>query len=251
MSDIKYKQAPVSEVILGVTFKDQVLARNNFFISLTQELLSEYPNYQVNSPLGNDVFNERLVAIPQLNPAVTGPHLNRQWSADKNWLVQFQFNKFFLNWVRDDSKEVGNYPGYSAISKKFKRQLDSLMSKTNSSTQDILYSELTYQDRIVIPPEAKSNLSEIINFKLPSFKKAPSHTDFFTAFNSPIEELGGFLIFNMITMPAQQNDILKIEFIIKGNLSNVSPYEWMDRAHEVHVDIFEEFISKQTLEKWK
>jgi hypothetical protein len=43
MANVKYKNAPVSEVILGVTFKDGLLARNNYFIEIIHEFLNEYP----------------------------------------------------------------------------------------------------------------------------------------------------------------------------------------------------------------
>jgi uncharacterized protein (TIGR04255 family) len=251
MANVKYKNAPVSEVILGVTFKDGLLARNNYFIEIIHEFLNEYPLYQVVQPLANDSFqtpHEGLI----IDTNHTGPLLHRLRSKDSNWLVQIQFNKVFLNWIRDDNKEVGNYPGFSLIFDKFKALLDKVLNRTDSNELDILYTELTYHDRID-NDNVIENLNSTINFSLPNFKtKSLKTTDFSTSTYSIVEELGGFLVLNVLALPNSLNKrILKIEATLKSNSPNALSNKWFDKAHQFQVEIFEELIKKETLDKWK
>jgi len=252
MSEIKYKKAPVSEVILGITFKNPVLGRDASG-KLLQKLLAEFPVVEAMQPLADDSFTHNVVPFPTINTVVTGNSLIRLWSHDKTWLVQFQFNKIFFNWVRQDHKDVGHYPGYTPIYKKFLDIVNFVFTENKLSDDDVLYKELVYHDRANINSEEFQNFEKLVNYTYPRFRSIKAVTsDFVMSSRSRIDELGGFLVFNVSAIPNGANNyILIVQSTTKGALPGTGFDKWFDLAHNVQVNVFEDFISKETLNSWK
>lgn len=256
MTDIKYKNAPVSEVIFGVTFKDAILGNGNFHLKLISKLIDKYPVYNIQPPLVNEElkgYQNNLIS----NPFAAGPALYRLRSADNSWLIQIQLNKLYLNWIRDDQKDPGHYPGYTAISSEFNDLLKNVLAELRASESDILYYELTYHDRIKWIDYVTSikDIDQIVNYKLPQLDLDSSSVEivnFNKILNAKIEHLGGFMSLNFATATdVTGKQILRLELSIKGNLSNNSMNDWFEKAHITQVELFEKIMNHQILKLWQ
>lgn len=256
MADNKYKNAPVSEVICGVTFKSNVLSKENYFLKLLSDLRADYPMYQILAPLFNEELSGHQMNV-MVNSQLTGPALFRMRSADGAWLVQAQLNKIYVNWVRDDTKDVGNYPGYTAIYQRFKDVLLKVTNDLNLSPDDFQYFDLTYHDRIEWSEhiQSLSQINEIVNFKFPDLSVDDSKSDianFNSGLNVRLDDLGGFLIFNFLTATGfTGKQILRLEFSLKGFRSDIGIDEWFDKAHLAQVKLFEKFLNSKLLSQWQ
>jgi len=163
-----------------------------------------------------------------------------------------QWNKIYLNWVRDDTKEVGNYPGYSSIFKKFHDILRDTMNGTEAKAEDFLYFELSYLDRIRWGDLIDNirDVSNIVDFKLP-FGNSPklNHESFIFNTDINLDKLG-FINFGLASVTeVSGRQLLKLEFSIKGN-TEIQLEEWFKRAHEEHLVLFEQFINPNVLKQW-
>lgn len=256
MADIKYKIAPVSEVIFGVTFKSALLGKNNFYLKFLSTLIDEYPGYSVHVPL----FNEELKGYQNnlvTNPSVTGPVLHRLRSEDQSWLIQIQLNKLYLNWIRDDQKDPGNYPGYTQIFKTFKDLLNRVFEELEASDKDIDSYELSYHDRIRWTDYVDNikDVNEIVNYTLPQLNfgsQGIEIVNFNKRLNARVSNIGGFMTFNFATLTEiTGKQILGLELSLKGIVANISSDEWFEEAHQMQIKLFAKFLNPQILEKWK
>lgn len=257
MSTLKYKSAPVSEVIVGITFRDGVFKKNNYYLDLIARLSKEYPIYTIHGPL----LNEELTNYQNnfiSNPLLSGQVLYRLKSLDTTWLVQIQWNKLYLNWIRDDQKDVGSYPGYSAILNKFNLLLQDVYSELKISDNEVQYCELTYHDRIRWPEYINQigNIDSIVNYTLPQFETKNSGgieiVNFTKAINAKIDSLGGFMTFNFLTATEiTGKQILKLELSTKGMVPGLAISDWFNKAHVVQVEVFEKMLNPEILKKWQ
>jgi len=256
MADIKYKSAPVSEVIFGVTFKNALLLRDNFYLKLLSSLVDHYPGYSVHGPM----FNEELTSYQNnlsSNPMVTGPLLYRLRSQDTSWLVQVQLNKLYLNWIRDDQMDPGNYPGYTAIFKKFRELLSRVYSEVRANDGDIESYELAYNDRIKWPEyiDDIKDVGKIVNYPLPQLdfdSDGIEMVNFAKRLNARIADIGGFMTFNFASLTeVTGKQILGLELSLKGMVNSISSDEWFERAHQMHLKLFQKILNPQILKKWQ
>lgn len=247
----KYKNAPVSEVILGVTWNGPHLHDAGEYYRMLERLASDSARDQALGPLGDELMTPNGAVQTHLNPLSTGPVLHRFRSSDDHWLTQVQFNKFYLNWIRLDSVEVGMYPGYASIRDRFFNLLHKLPS---SEKGDVSYWDLTYQDRVDLSLLGceLSDFERYLNLKLPSIAAPQGEIGVSSVFlvqNYRLPELGGYAILK-ITGPAPDRDsVLSVQFSIRGK--GAEREAWFEKAHEKQLSFFESFFRSELLEKWR
>ena len=120
----KYPKAPVSEVIFGVTFSEARRSIRELF-DAQKALSDEYPRVEIRPPLVDETMSGFQIT-QELNPERMGSILIRLRSDDDHWMCQVQTNKIYLNWIRPDHEPVGNYPGFTAVYRRFRQALDAL-----------------------------------------------------------------------------------------------------------------------------
>ena len=114
---MKYTKAPVSEVIIGLTFKEAKFSLLDIFF-IQSVLKDEFPSVDVRPPLPDDSLSAYRLNT-ELNPVNTGPFLLRLRDDKQKWLYQLQRNKLYVNWVRSDIEEVGQCVGFDEILSRF------------------------------------------------------------------------------------------------------------------------------------
>lgn len=250
---MKYKKAPVSEVILGATFKVAKLELAHVFGA--QALLRDtYPQMEVRPPLANEVLSEYRLNT-EINPENTGPFLLRMRSGDLRWLVQIQRNKLYLNWVRPDTEKVGNYVGFETVFGAFQSLCDVVGKVSeNFAVAEVQYFEVTYHDRLEWQSyvENLSDLPEIMNFQPPQIGAPQGFNNVFSKYTFQEPDVGGYGVLSVSTDTSPKSvQILKFETSLRGRLDDVSYDKWMHRANEKQVEFFENMFVQETLDRWK
>jgi len=167
-----YSNAPLSEVICGITLNQPVLGQNGFVFGLINALKDDYPVIGYGNPLEDLEMKENTLE-PKIDYKLTGPMLYRLATKDTNWLVQLQFNKIFLNWIKKDEEKNNTYPGFTGVYKKF-AQLVTFVQQNLHAELPIKFCELTFQDRVFWQEyiDDLSCLDKIMHIGLPAIKDA-------------------------------------------------------------------------------
>ena len=248
----RYPKAPVSEVIFGVTFSRERLTIRDLF-DAQQALSGEYPRVEIRPPLVDETMSGFQIT-QEVNPENMGPVLIRLRSDDDNWMCQIQVNKVYLNWIRPDHEPVGNYPGYTAIYRKFRVALDALsLSSADFTTDSVKYYDLSYHDRIEWQEHiaSLSDAHKIMRIKPPEIKTPYGLNNLVSRYTYRYDPLGGYGIFAVNTAPdARGKQVLRIESILRGLNPHQSSDAWFDKAHMVQYDHFSRIFTPEILEQW-
>lgn len=256
-----YKNAPISEVVFGLTFREPILGYKSLIFEVISELKRKYSIVLMTRPLAN----ESLTGFQHgqiTDPSKTGAALYRLLSPDNHWMVQVQSNKIIFNWVRLDERQVGDYPGFNNIYKEFLEVFNEISEIFNKNEaprldQKILYHELVYQNRFPWENyiDTLSEMNKIIALKLPEIfatneKKLPPN-NIFSQYTYPIDEIDGF---GVLTINTGTSDTLKKQMIIFeckliGKSSNFE--EWFEKSHQIQLNTFKNLFTPTTLESWK
>jgi uncharacterized protein (TIGR04255 family) len=251
---MKYTKAPVSEVILGITFSESVFDIN-FLFKIQQILEADYPKIEIIPPLTDEWLEEfRLIAL--INQENTGAFLIRLRSTDLKWLIQIQNNKIYFNWIRCDDEKVGDYVGYSTIKKRF----EYILSQINIDlfVSKIKYLDITYHDRLSLEENILSinNIENFINFSPPKINTPQGFNSLSSKYTYQLPELGGYGILSINTDETLTGlQVVRLENAIRGKPINVTItkdyFTWFDFAHIYQIKYFEELFTTDLLEKWE
>jgi uncharacterized protein (TIGR04255 family) len=246
-----YPKAPVSEVIIGVNYKVDKMSPDSLFEAST--LFSEdYPDVEILPPLIMEELNEyRIQQI--VHDFTAGPFLIRRRTKDHKWLLQIQSNKIYLNWVRLDTEDVGNYIGFSKIKEKYFDILDRLGSLSDIKDDVSLY-DVTYHDRFEWQNYISdiSKIDTILNISSPPSFSIKGYNNIFSKFAYHDPEIGGFGFVNINTGTSSTGrQLLRFESNIRGMIINRSLDEWLNIAHDKQLDIFENIFTEKLRQSWK
>ncbi|MDQ0392653.1 TIGR04255 family protein [Labrys monachus] len=146
---LKYKNAPINELIIGAYFDQPILQLHSEHVGLFwAEVRSDFPKIQQQPELSlpisapNISFQFGLTNEPYPMP--------RFWllSEDESMLIQIQKNAFIVNW----RKGSGEYPHYGVVKsffdKYFSIYLEFLKRELAIESVNIQISELTYSNLI-------------------------------------------------------------------------------------------------------
>ena len=247
----KYPKAPVSEVIFGVTFSEGRLSIRDLF-DAQQALSDEDPRVEIRPPLVDETMSGFQIT-QEVNPEKMGSVLIRLRSHD-NWMCQIQANKVYLNWIRPDHEPVGNYPGYTAIYRKFGMALNALsLSSADFTTDSVKYYDLSYHDRLEWQEyiASLSDAHKIMRIKPPEIETPDGLNNLVSRYTYRYDPLGGYGIFAVNTATdATGKHVLQIESTLRGITPHQSSDTWFNEAHTVQYDHFSRIFTSEILEQW-
>jgi uncharacterized protein (TIGR04255 family) len=259
----KYKNAPISEVVCGITFNTNTLTSQNLIFDLIANYKKEYKNIVIQGPIADEQLNNyRLNQNFDIN--ATGPGVFKLYTEDQHYLLQLQYNKIYFNWIRRDDSNVGSYPGFSVIYNKFQSIIKDLSDKLSSLSPNfnlssiIKYCELGYQDRLSWQDhiESLSEIEKILKIKIPRIpatrNKLFSPNNIFAKYTIPLEEPENYAVLSINTTTArEEKQILIFDCNIKGRYSDSTDIEkWFKDMHNIQVSVFEDLFDHEILEKW-
>jgi len=248
---MKYSKAPISEVIMGVTYKKNKIPID--FLLKNALLSEEFPIIELVQPL----FLEMLTGfqVKQNYDPNSGPFLVRKLSNDSKWLLQIQANMLFLNWIRLDTEPVGTYCGFSSIKDKFFSIISAFEDIMKIKLlNDITLCDLTYHDRVKWQLEISdlSEVTRIMNINTPPKFSEHGYNNIFSRYTFHDFNINGFGLININTDTANDGEqIIKIETNLRGKCAiNGDIKSWFEQAHTKQIDIFEQLFKKEIKEKW-
>lgn len=252
----RYSKAPISEVIIGITWERALLQDKGQFYNIYNAILQDFPNIQYFQPLANeDLIGYRL--HQEIDLLKTGSNLCRFFSRDRNWLVQMQFNKIFLNWIRQSEDDV--YPGFEIVENKFLKILE-LVSNDDTYTS-VKSLDLNYQNRFPWSNYMKdlSELNQFINYKPAEVSIGGRSANLNNAFSrylfleSGINGYGSLSINTSTDVNDGKTQLLFIDFTLRGkpeeNLNGLK--NWLESAHNFQYEQFTNFFKNNLKEKWE
>ena len=248
---MKYLKAPVSEVILGITYGVNKMPVDKLF-QINSMFSTEFPNVEICPPL----VLEELIGFRLQSMAAdigAGPFLIRRWTNDAKWLLQVQSNKIYLNWIRKDDEPVGEYVGFSKIKESFDEILEKISEVVDMKTNHMLY-ELSYHDRVewqdIISDMSK--ISTIMNVASPPKFSAEGYNNLFSRYTFPDSDIGGYGLLGINTdTSVSQKQVIRFESNLRGFIPQKTFDEWVILAHQKQLLIFESCFSEKLKDSWK
>jgi uncharacterized protein (TIGR04255 family) len=255
---VKYSKAPISELTCGVFFKQNSLLNNAVIFKIIAKLSKDYPTINTH-PTGaeEDVVNNTIQV--SMDYARSGFATYRLQSPDFKWQVVITQNMLTFHWVRQDTEDVGNYPGFSEIYSKFYtiyQTLKELFEESIFSFNDsVKCYYLGYLDRINFDDYKSKGmeLSDIISLPSFSFYKNQTKytaTNYMNKYSVSCDDINGSSIITISTptfMPFGQ--IIMVDNKIKGIGSDIK--KWFKDAHDIQVAFFEKIFTEKILNSWK
>jgi len=248
---MKYSKAPVSEVILGITFGINIIPVDKLF-QINSMFSTEFPIVEIDPPLILEELNGFRLQ-PIASDIVAGPFMVRRRTNDAKWLLQIQSNKIYLNWIRKDDEPVGTYIGFTKIKAFFDEIIEKISGVLDVKMNHLLY-ELSYQDRVewqdIISDISKINT--IMNIASPPKFSAEGYNNLFSRYTYPASDIGGYGLLGINTDTSIfQKQILRFESILRGFIQQKTFDEWMDIAHNKQLFIFDNSFNEKLKVSWK
>ena len=250
---VKYKKAPISELICGVIFNAPLLSE--VIYKLIVALEPEYPRVQNLPPILEEEFQDGKMVI-NMNPLLVGNSVFRLFSKDESCLIQLQHNFILFNWRRLDEEDVGNYPGFDEIYNRFKKVYELAQSLVEIKSEHIKSFTLHYLDRIFWN-DYINNLSEIDKVLSSPPLKLHSIENERTMINNissryimQVSDLNGHTFVSLNTSETYSRiPILSLECKIKGLLPEMD--NWFNLAHNLQLRFFENTFNPNILKSWQ
>lgn len=260
---VTYQKAPISELICGVIFTNNILAHELILFELLFELKDEYPDINTQPPIFEEEIQDYKV-FSTINTTATGFSLYRLSSADKKFMIQIQQNLVLVNWIRTDDQKVGSYPGFPTVYKRFKDIFSRIEQKLGKYIPDVdIYKHiknftLHYQDRVFYNNYINdlADLEKITNLKTPIITGADAKilpaNNIFSKYTTPVKEINGYSIISINTGVSRSTNqqILIVECRLKGKFDGKID-EWFNNAHSIQLAFFETFFKPNILDEWK
>lgn len=248
---MQYSNAPISEVIFGITLKEPISNATDILDYYVHMLKKNYPIMELSNPLGDYVIHENDNVEIYVNADNTGQAIFRFRSSDKIFLIQIQKNKLYFNWIRNDSEPTGNYPGFSILFRNFQEILNGYFSFFNLSQDSIVSCDLTYHDRF----DLKKTPKDILFFNI--FRNNPINygdklLTYSVKLSEQIEDISSYSSTIVETVFSAETKILRFEHIIHSlNQLSLSYEDWFEEAHKKQLSSFEMTFSDKVLETWR
>lgn len=255
----RYKKAPISELVLGVTFKRPELVQDNKLYKMIAKLSSEYPHTVEQEPLATEMLKDfRLNII--IDPSIK--KLVRMQTHDKSQMIQIQNNKIYFNWFREDniSVEEANYPGFSSQMNKLTDTCKEVLGDDFKNPEKYLQYEVTYVDRIEWTDYIRdlSQIGEILNINTIDFSDQKYgeilSNNVNSAYTYPVIAIGGYCTLKISTRTSridEKTQILSVENYLRGHMENVNLDEWFTISRELQYNMFLKTFNSKTLSVWK
>lgn len=251
----KYKNPPVVEVVIGVTFATLEKLSSVHYGSFWEMVKGEYPNSEDNPPLASGITPTQ-VEILQLPP------LRRVFlvHTDGTYLMQLQPDRFIHNWrKRTDSDQ---YPNFEAARNKFNHGWElfrQFLGEKGIGTPLIKRYEVTYINHIAgkagsFPTRAEEYLPVFDwgRARSEGFLPDPQVLGLDLRFPMPSERGTLRVSVKHGKRKTDDMDVLLMELTAQGGAQadGSDMAAWLDLAHEWIVRGFTDLSSKQAHEYW-
>jgi uncharacterized protein (TIGR04255 family) len=248
---MKYVKAPVSEVILGITYGVNKISVDKLF-QISSMFSMEFPIVEICPPLVLEELDGFRLQ-PMVADTGVGPFLVRRRTSDAKWLLQIQSNKIYLNWIRKDDEPVGAYVGFSKVKESFVVILEKISGVVDVKTNHSLY-DLSYHDRVEWQ-DIISDISEIntiMNVASPPKFSVEGYNNLFSRYTYPASDIGGYGLLGINTdTSVSQKQVIRFESNLRGIIPQKTFDEWMTLAHQKQLLIFESCFSEKLRDLWK
>jgi uncharacterized protein (TIGR04255 family) len=249
---MKYSKAPVSELILGITFGNKNKMPVDKLFQISSMFSTEFPFVEICPPLILEELNAFRLQ-PMVADIAAGPFMVRRLKSDAKWLLQIQSNKIYLSWIRKDGEPVGAYAGFSKVKEFFTEILEKISGVADVKTDHSLY-ELSYHDRVEWQ-DIISDISEIntiMNVASPPKFSAEGYNNLFSRYTYPASDIGGYGLLGINTdTSVSQKQVIRFESNLRGIIPQKTFDEWMAIAHQKQLVIFENCFNEKLKELWK
>jgi len=248
---MKYSKAPISEVILGISYKKPKIPVD--FILKNALFSDQFPIVEIVQPL----FLEMLEGfqLEQIFDQNSGSFLVRRRTGDRKWLLQIQANMLYLNWIRLDTEPVGTYVGFPSIKDKFLSILAVLEDIAKVRIRDdVSLCDLTYHNRVKWQHEITdmSEIQKIMRISTPPKFSEQGYNNIFSRYTFHDFELKGFGLININTATAIDGEqLIKLESSLRGECSIDGDIDtWFEQAHKKQIGIFDQIFTEEIKAKW-
>lgn len=261
----EFDEPPVIETLLGVQFSPLVHFSIPHFGLYWARIREEYPNYEVQPPLGPVVekfgeeigkeasFRFELVHVPEV----------RCWFKDKTGtrLTQVQRGRFIHNWRKAKDEDV--YPRYAKIKPKFAEEwkgFSRFVEETDLGKLEVNQCEVTYVNHIELGKgwESYGELNRVIacwsgRFS-GKFLPAPESTLLNTSFVIPEQKGRLHITMQRVIRTRDAKEVLQLTLTARGKpdssrLADIA--EWFDLGHEWIVRGFTDFTTEEMHKLWR
>jgi uncharacterized protein (TIGR04255 family) len=249
----KYSKAPISELACGVYFKNNILINEAFIFDFIHKLKEQFPVLYTHPTFPEEeVINGILQQATNYEKA--GFSSYRLTTQNNRLQVVIQQDLISAHWVRQDEENVGDYVGYSEISKLLFKLVEMINSKFEHLFESIKSYQITYIDRFNLSTYFEKGLTifDIINIQGPTFGfngKTYLANNFINRYSTSIPELNGYLITGINTPTFPNGQLMLVDNKLKG-FTNDAIDVWFNKAHEIQLSIFESLFSKKILNEW-
>ncbi|MDR0574293.1 MAG: TIGR04255 family protein [Tannerella sp.] len=248
---MKYSKAPVSEVILGITYGANKIPVDKLF-QISSMFSTDFPFVEICPPLILDELNGFRLQ-PMAATIGAGPFLIRRRTNDAKWLLQIQSNMIYLNWIRKDDEPVGVYIGFSKVKDFFATILEKISGVVDVKVDHLLY-ELSYHDRVEWQGIISdiSEISAIMNVASPPKFSSEGYNNLFSRYTYHASDMGGYGLLGINTdTSVSQKQLIRFESNLRGIIPQKTFDEWMTLAHQKQLTIFESCFSEKLRDLWK
>lgn len=258
-----YEHPPVVETYLGVQFAPLAQFSIPHFGLYWAKIREEYPEIQVQPPLGPVIeqFGSGVFVQPKVGvEVVTVPEL-RCWFIEKSgtMLTQVQRDRFIHNWRKRKPGDM--YVHYARIKPKFTEEWNKFrefLDEAGLGEPEVNQCEMTYVNHIELGPGWNSygELSKVVAFwsgtSSDNFLPAPESVNIGARYILPSQK-GRLHIEMQPAITQEAKEILQLNLTARGkpessNLQNI--LEWFDLGHEWIVRGFTDFTSKEMHNFW-
>lgn len=239
----KLDRPPVTEVVLGVAFKDLPIqvAHIGLFWQMVRD---EFPNIEERPPLGLIIEGE-IGNQPQMQlELLQSPPLPRTWmiSRDGSTLLQVQRDRFHFNWKRETTDN--QYPSYDFISERFEqffKRFCAFVLKEGLGEVNFTQYEITYINHLDLLDDTYDVFVDHRRVRGKRFLPAPEYVSWRTTY--PLPDRAGRLHVNIQTaLRTSGQKIIQVDLTARGisqsGLTDVDRLRWFKTSHDFLIRAF-------------
>jgi uncharacterized protein (TIGR04255 family) len=248
MSNVKFSNPPLTEVVFGVSFNAPEFSSVHFGL-YWESIRKRFPVLPTDKP--------SLGSLEGVNFSFLPP-LRRVWfeSSDKKELVQLQSDRFYYNWRKQDDDD--DYPHFEQIYPKFVEEWNNFNQWWTENIKQLIFPvqyELIYINQITkdfgwSSPTDHQNIFTFEGRNWNGFLGAPESHIFALQFSLP-DALGSLTVsgnqgFSSIT----EDPVMALELTARSPDASLELDKWFSLAHEQVVSSFVDLIQPSIQKEW-
>ena len=242
---MKFKNAPIAEVVVGAQFEEFVFG-SGFIFNFYQKNKNDYPIVREDALLSSVI--ERMEGPDQHKILNTQNSRKLFFNTNETKLIQLQPDRLLFNWRKTSDDE--EYPHFDSVFKEFKKIYDGLVNE--DLQQKINQLEMTYVDHFLMEDFKQNdyNPSQVLNIiDLTTFDEVKSIEQ---NISFPVRNLNSNIHLNIrsATRKNDQKKILRMDTTCRGAPGNKDINNWYEEAHDKLLELFSHITTDKAKTKW-